>query len=151
MHNNKTNKTLKKRKVKKVVPDSLTNFHKEITIKFLEALNTVKLYHWKTKSYATHKATDELYAKLNTNIDMFIEILLGKTESRIDLSCCKTLHLNDLKTEDEMKKYIKNFKNYLLTLNDNKGMKLMANNDLYNIRDEMLADLNQYLYLATLS
>ena len=120
-------------------------------MKFLEALNTVKLYHWKTRIYSTHKATDELYAKLNTNIDMFIEILLGKTESRIDLSCCKTLHLNDLKTEDEMKKYIKNFKNYLLTLNDNKGMKLMANTDLYNIRDEMLADLNQYLYLATLS
>ena len=148
MHNNKT---LKKRKVKKVVSETLTNFHKEITMKFLEALNTVKLYHCKTRIYSTHKATDELYAKLNTNIDMFIEILLGKTESRIDLSCCKTLHLNDLKTEDEMKKYIKNFKNYLLTLNDNKGMKLMANTDLYNIRDEMLADLNQYLYLATLS
>jgi hypothetical protein len=26
---------------------------------FLHMLNTVKLYHWKTLSFATHKATDE--------------------------------------------------------------------------------------------
>jgi len=28
---------------------------------FLHMLNTVKLYHWKTTSFSTHKATDELY------------------------------------------------------------------------------------------
>ena len=63
----------------------IKNFHREITIKFLEMLLAIKLFHWKTTSYATHKATDELYTKLNENMDSFIEILLGKTESRINL------------------------------------------------------------------
>jgi DNA-binding ferritin-like protein len=53
-----------------------TSFEKETVIKFLSLLNTVKIYHWKTYSYATHKATDELYSKLNENIDRFMEVLL---------------------------------------------------------------------------
>ena len=45
-----------------------------ITKVFLEMLNTVKLYHWKTYSYATHEATDKLYKELNEYIDEFIEV-----------------------------------------------------------------------------
>ena len=43
-----------------------------ITKVFLEMLNTVKLYHWKTYSYSTHNATNELYKDLNKYIDEFI-------------------------------------------------------------------------------
>jgi DNA-binding ferritin-like protein len=50
---------------------SLQKFQKEITVIFFEILLMIKLYHWKTTSYATHKATDELYSKLNENIDRF--------------------------------------------------------------------------------
>ena len=45
----------------------------------------VKLYHWKTRSYAQHQATDELYLKLNKHIDSFVEVLLGKDERRIKM------------------------------------------------------------------
>jgi hypothetical protein len=38
----------------------------------LEMIMMVKLFHWKTHSYATHKATDELYSKLNEHVDQFI-------------------------------------------------------------------------------
>ena len=39
---------------------------------FLHMLNTVKLYHWKTTSFSTHKATDELYGSLNDKLDEFV-------------------------------------------------------------------------------
>ena len=52
---------------------------------FIEMLNLIKLYHWKTRSYAQHKATDELYERLNSHIDKFVEVLLGKCESRIHM------------------------------------------------------------------
>ena len=64
---------------------TMSAFLKQITVVFLETLMMVKLYHWKTHSYATHKATDQLYDSLNDNIDKFIEVLLGKTGTRIDL------------------------------------------------------------------
>ncbi len=63
----------------------------QIVIMFLQMLNTVKLYHWKTSSYAQHKATDELYTNLNANIDTFVETMLGKTGGRVNLTGQKTL------------------------------------------------------------
>lgn len=128
---------------------SLAAFQKEITVVFLEMLMMVKLFHWKTTSYATHKATDELYKKLNANIDAFIEILLGKSGSRIDLMSNKQIKLVDLSSQESFKREIEAFKGYLVSLNQNKAMLSMSNTDLFNIRDTILGDLNQLLYLLT--
>lgn len=128
---------------------SLAAFQKEITVVFFEMLLMVKLFHWKTMSYATHKATDDLYSKLNENMDSFIEVLLGKSGSRIDLMSNKTIKLVDLSSSESLKREIAGFKNYLVGLNDNKALKQMSNTDLFNIRDSILGDLNQFLYLLT--
>ena len=128
---------------------SLSAFQKEITVIFLEMLMMVKLFHWKTSSYATHKATDELYTKLNANIDDFIEILLGKSGSRIDLMGNKKFKLIDVSSQEKLKKEVEGFKGYLVSLNNNKAMLSMSNTDLFNIRDTILGDLNQFLYLLT--
>lgn len=128
---------------------SLASFQKEIAVVFLEMLLMVKLFHWKTTSYATHKATDELYTKLNANIDSFIEILLGKSGSRIDLMSNKNIKLVDLTSQESLKREIESFKGYLVSLDENKAMKTMSNTDLYNIRDTILGDMNQFLYLLT--
>jgi hypothetical protein len=128
---------------------SFASFQKEITLVFFEMLLMVKLFHWKTSSYATHKATDDLYTKLNANMDSFIEVLLGKTGLRIDLMGTKSIRLIDLNSPESFKREIEAFKGYLVGLNDNATMKKMSNTDLYNIRDTILGDLNQLLYLLT--
>ena len=128
---------------------SFSAFQKEITVVFLEMLLMVKLFHWKTTSYATHKATDDLYTKLNANIDEFIEVLLGKTGMRTDLMGNKNIRLVDLSSAESLKREIEAFKGYLVSLNDNATMKRMSNTDLYNIRDTILGDMNQFLYLLT--
>jgi len=127
----------------------LASFGQEIVVKFLETLNTIKLFHWKTHSYATHKATDELYSKINENVDTFVEVLLGKCGNRIHLGHVKHISLKDFSHEEEFKREMENFKSYLIGLNSNKGLQLMSNSDLYNIRDELLANVNQFLYLLT--
>jgi len=147
-------KTHRKRKVGETRKNnksssSIRTFKKEITIKFFEMLLMVKLFHWKTHSHSIHKATDELYSKLNDDIDKFIEVLLGKTGSRIDLMGHKTISLIDLTSPDQLKSKIESFKSYLVGLTNNKGLSSMSNTDLLNIRDEILADMNQFLYLLT--
>jgi DNA-binding ferritin-like protein len=127
----------------------LKKFQREIVMVFLEVLLMVKLYHWKTYSYATHKATDELYGKLNERIDRFVEILLGKTEKRTDFMNVKSIKLIDLNSTEQLKIKVDSFKGYLVNLNNNKAMKLMGNMDLLTVRDEILGDLNQFLYLLT--
>jgi len=124
-------------------------FQKEVTVVFLEMLMMVKLYHWRTTSYATHKATDELYSSLNEHIDKFIEVLLGKAGNRIGLINNKSFSLIDVDSQEKLQQKIISFKSYLVGLNSNKTIGIMSNSDLLNIRDEILGDLNQFLYLLT--
>ena len=145
----KRNRYNNTRKVRLSDSSTLASFQSEITMTFLEMLLMIKLYHWKTFSYATHKATDELYSKLNENMDHFIEVLLGKSGQRIDLTRQKSIPLIDLSNIEAFKKEIYSFKGYLVSLNDNKAIKQMSNSDLLNIRDEILGDLNQFLYLLS--
>ena len=148
-HIQKRNKHNKTRSIRLSNSSSLPAFQKEITIVFMEILMMVKLYHWKTHSYATHKATDDLYGKLNDNIDHFMEVLFGKSGERTNLTSQKSIRLMDLTNQESLKREVDSFKGYLVALNDNKAMQQMSNSDLYNIRDEILGDLNQFLYLLT--
>jgi DNA-binding ferritin-like protein len=149
-HRNKSNNSTRKNYINKSSTSNiLQNFQRDIVIEFLEILLMIKLYHWKTYSYATHKATDELYGKLNGHMDRFAEILLGKTNKRTNLMNVKSIKLMDLDSAEQLKIKIDNFKSYLVNLNNNKAMKLMGNMDLLTVRDEILGDLNQFLYLLT--
>ena len=137
------------RRNKKSNKNSSLSFQQKITVKFMEILIMIKLYHWKTYSYATHKATDELYSKLNDNIDHFMEVLFGKTEIRTNLLNCRKISLIDLNSPEQLKREIEKYKSYLVDLSKNSFILKMSNTDLLNIRDEILGDLNQFLYLLT--
>jgi DNA-binding ferritin-like protein len=113
---------------------------------FLEMLNNVKLYHWKTESYSQHKATDELYERLNENIDTFVEILLGKDETRIKL-LKKQVDLLDTKNTHEFKSRMYEYRDFLTNMNEVFDSK--KDSDLLSVRDEILGDINQFLYLLT--
>ena len=113
---------------------------------FLEMLNNVKLYHWKTSSYSQHKATDELYERLNTNIDTFVEILLGKDETRIKL-LKKQVDLLDTKNTHEFKSRMYEYREFLTEMNTIFDSK--KDTDLLSVRDDILGDINQFLYLLT--
>jgi hypothetical protein len=119
--------------------------HPQIVTTFLQMLNTVKLYHWTTTNYAQHKATDELYANLNANIDTFVEIMLGKTGSRVNLTGQHTLPLSDYSNLHDFTKEINKYKEFLIHININ----ATNNSDLLNVRDEILANLNQFTYLLS--
>ena len=142
------NKTYKKRP--SANKRDFESFQKEVTVKFLEILLMIKLFHWKTTSYAIHKATDELYASFNEHMDSFVEVLLGKSGVRTDLMKQKTIKLEDLNSPDRLREKIESVKSYLVDISNNKTIESMTNTDLLSIRDEILGDMNKFLYLLTL-
>lgn len=137
-------RTIKAQKYKINTPKNENKAH--IARVFLEMLNNIKLYHWKTKSYAQHKATDELYDKLNSNIDQFVEVLLGKDESRIKL-LKKRVDLMDASSSQDFKTKIYKYRDFLIEMNEIFDTK--KDTDILSIRDEMLGNINQFLYLLT--
>ena len=115
-----------------------------IVRKFLEMVNVIKLYHWKTRAYSEHKATDDLYTKLSANVDRFVEVYLGKDGSRIKNWNSEMSILQYHRKKDFRSKMFE-YREFLTDLSNCLDAKRDV--DLLNIRDEILADLNQFLYL----
>lgn len=144
----KTRKSLLKRNKRKtlhLLSKSSSSFSQEhVVCFFLEMLNTIKLYHWKTFSYATHKATDDLFSSLSSKVDRFVEIMIGITNKRSNLLAKPSLSLDDMSSVRQFKSKIEYYKQCL-----SHKLKFPSSTDLVNLRDEMLGDLNQFLYLYT--
>lgn len=121
--------------------------HANIVAVFLETLDMIKLYHWKTKSFAQHKATDELHLELSKNIDSFVEVLNGKKENRIQL-LSHHLKLYDFTNKTELKIKMFEFRQLLVDLD--RTFDPRDDSDLFSIRDDMLINVNQFLYLMTM-
>ena len=138
-------RTNKRNKSRKNISQSS---EQKIVETFLEMLNTVKLYHWKTHSYSQHKATDELYSNLNENIDTFVETMLGKNGSRVNLTRVRSIPLNDYNSLTPFKQKIDQYIKFLINM-DNSVVNISNNSDLLNIRDEILGNMNQFSYLLT--
>lgn len=135
-----------RRKRKTRVRGDSNNKKSEIVVMFLEMLNIVKLYHWKTRSYAQHKATDELYSRLNEHIDTFVEVLLGKDQSRIQL-VEREIKLMDYSDTKDFQNRVLVYRGFLTDMNI--YFDSSRDTDLLNVRDEILGDVNQFLYLMS--
>jgi len=133
--------TQKRRKIKCNKPEQT-----HIIKKMMELMNVVKLYHWKTQSYSVHKATDELYQKMDSNIDRFVEIYLGKDGSRIK-KWDNEMSSVQYNREKDFRSRMFEYREFLTDLNNCFDQK--RDSDLLSIRDDILADVNQFLYLLT--
>ena len=114
---------------------------------FLQLRNQIKLYHWQTRVYARHIATDQILEKLEKNIDSFVEIYIGKYGRPRVTGANASLTLQNL-TEAGASRLIKAGIKYLQALS--KSLRGGVDSDLLNLRDEMVGDLNQLQYLFTL-
>ena len=145
------NKLRKSKTLKYKKNGSIAGLARVVIPKFLEMINTIKIYHWKTTSFSTHKATDELFASLNTKTDEFVEVMLGKCQiNRNSVLMFPSVKIEMFSTNAECRKLVESYKKFLIDLPKNKNFNTMSNVDLLAIRDEIVALLNQFLYLLTL-
>jgi hypothetical protein len=108
--------------------------------------NQVKLYHWQTMAYPRHIATDELVTKLDANIDQFVEVYVGKYGRPKLSGSTSTIRLRN-HSDKEATALLQEAIDWMSTDLTRKLKK--TDTDLLNIRDTIVADLNQTLYLFT--
>lgn len=114
---------------------------------FLHLRDQIKLYHWQTRVYSRHIATDKILENLEKSIDSYVEIYIGKYGRPKLTGKTASITLQNL-TEAGAVRQVNSAIKYLqgqLT----KTLK-PSDTDLMNIRDEIVGDLNQLLYLFTL-
>ena len=117
----------------------------DIALKFLFTRDQIKIYHWQTKSFARHKSSDELVDALSSKLDKFIEVMQGKYDRiMIPKNKYSFFDVNDESIVD----ILTEFRSWLIA-DLPKNFDKKKDTDLMNIRDDILADINQTLYLFT--
>lgn len=120
---------------------------------FFDLMNNIKFYHWTTTSFSRHKGSDELFGELVELTDKFMEVYMGKYGrpklNERDNKSHKLPHVtlkafSDKNVVDYVKSSIKTLQNDLSHQLKNSDVELL------NIRDEILAKLNQTLYFFSL-
>ncbi len=117
-----------------------------LTIRLLQVRNQMKIYHWQTKSYARHKATDSFLQKFEPLVDRLVEAIQGGLGIRIQFDSDTCVGVKDC-SEDGAKELLTNFRNVLI---NNNYQSLFAHPEFAQIRDDMLEVVDVTLYLFTL-
>ena len=119
----------------------------EIINVLLTLRTQVKVYHWQTNSFSRHKATDDLVTSLDGNIDKFVEVYMGKYGPPKMTAASGKFVVHDM--ADKRAGKLLNAGVDWLT-HDLPTFLKKQDTDLLNIRDEILADLNQARFLFRL-
>ena len=102
----------------------------------------IKMFHFQTKKYGAHKASDDYLSKFSGNLDKIMEVAQGHfgrlTTTNINVSFTT---INDNNIVSELDSFIDVMKSLDAPLNNY--------TDLLNIRDEIIGDAAQFKYLLT--
>jgi hypothetical protein len=109
------------------------------TLKFIN-----KLYHWNTTSYPRHIASDRFDDVLESLMDKFMEVFIGRYQTKPSIH---KLQIEDAFLNDKgIETAYKQVRDILSEMQKN-----IPDSDLLNIRDELVGEINKNLYLFTLN
>lgn len=106
----------------------------------LQLRHQMKIYHWQTKAYARHKASDELVEELDELTDKYIEAYSGIYDN-IHLDYPINIQLNNT-CDKSISSYLKANRKVINELLDN-----VKDTELLNLRDEILQVIDKTIYL----
>ena len=118
----------------------------ELTLKLLQIQLQFKFLHWQTFGDAKHKAYGDIYDSLGDIIDKFVEAIMGKY-GRVEFDSEFSIMFQDIKSLS-VQNFMDGITEFLVGMSDHLDSRY--DSDLLNLRDEMLADINQLKYRLTL-
>jgi hypothetical protein len=118
----------------------------ELTLKLIQIQLQFKFLHWQTFGDAKHKAYGEIYDSLGDIIDKFVEAMMGKY-GRVEFEPEFSIMFQDIKSLS-VQNFMDGITEFFVGMSDHLDSRY--DSDLLNLRDEMLADINQLKYRLTL-
>lgn len=118
----------------------------EMILKLVQIQLQFKFLHWQTMGDAKHRAYGDIYDSLGGNIDKFVEVMMGK-QGRPEFDSEFSIMFQDISALS-VQNFMDGITEFLVSMTDHLDSRY--DTDLLNLRDEMLADINQLKYLLTL-
>jgi hypothetical protein len=115
-----------------------------ILTQFFGHQTQIKMFHFQTKKWGAHKASDAYLCKFGANFDRFMEVYQGAykkvqtPEIKVNLQM-----LNDENIVQNLAEFVK----WLKAMDSAQDNALSEQPGLLAIRDEMVADVQQLIYL----
>jgi hypothetical protein len=120
----------------------MMNFQSKILKSLYKHQLIIKTFHFQTLNYGAHKSADCYLEKFTSNLDRFMESAQGRF-GRVNLN---ELNIRLSTVNDEtIVESLDKFDDFLNNLESS----INLTKDLSAIRDEMMADLQQFKYLLT--
>jgi hypothetical protein len=118
----------------------------EIILKLVQIQNQFRFLHWQTLGDAKHRAYGDIYESLGENMDMFVEVMMGK-QGRPQFDSEFSIMFQDISALS-VQNFMDGITEFLVGMTDHLDSRY--DTDLLNLRDEMLASINKLKYLLTL-
>jgi len=116
----------------------------DIVVHLFQFQNCLKLFHWQTRNYSAHIASEKLENTLTPLVDSLLEVLQGIQGQRVK-SITKCIQIETLTEENNMHEYCAAFLQYLTVLSE----RWSTHDDIVNILADMTSAVNQFLYLLS--
>ena len=114
----------------------------KLLIVFFKHQITLKMFHFQTQSYGYHKTSDLYLETFMKNFDRFMEVaqgVFGRTNlTNVNINIYTA---NDQSIEQELTQFVSVLRGLDTTLT--------GYPELLNLRDEIVAEANQFKYLLT--
>lgn len=117
-----------------------------LILKLVLIQNQFRFLHWQTFGDAKHRSYGKIYDLLGDLIDNFVESMMGKY-GRPEFESEFSIMFQDIKIIN-VQNFLDGITEFLVDMTDQLDSKY--DTDLLNLRDEMLAKINQLKYLLTL-
>jgi DNA-binding ferritin-like protein len=125
--------------------NSSTLIEKKLIEYFLGFLGQIKIYHWSTMCYSTHKALDDLHESLSDNIDEIMEVYIGKFNKQPLERFEINMKANSI--TDNIIEYLELEREKIRGIR-NKYFK--SSTEIQNLFDNMLGNISRTIYLCKL-
>jgi hypothetical protein len=114
--------------------------------KLLTFRNIFKVFHWRTTSYPRHVASDAFVTQFDALVDRFMEVYIGRYGRNNDNQIVIEIPAGVVGEIDDVLFGLRHVLGDIVPSGNG-----TPSTDLQNIRDEMLALVNQTIYLFSLN
>jgi len=122
----------------------------EIAKRLIDFWIVARIFHWQTEQYSVHKATDGLLSELEEKTDEMLEIIQGATGTRIRFE--DGIRSDEAYRNITKAKFIRKARSiakYLMTMERLLQGVVAPIEGVLNVRDELIASIQQTLYLLS--
>jgi hypothetical protein len=111
--------------------------NKVIILRLLSFSNSIKLFHWNTRSYSLHISSDNLFNQLLLLIDSLVEILIGNSR----MPCFSHSLKVQLCSDSQFIPLLSSFKTFILSLK--------KRDNVSNICDDIINAIDHFIYFSS--